>query len=100
MEGDAAGPVGKSRPGSSRWTVVGKIDDEARRREHSQYRYGQPSQQGPGPCREERAQRQPRFVKQYADLRGQIAAATRECLAEVADGKYPDHEHSYDWAIR
>ena len=42
----------------------------------------------------------PRFAKQYADLRGQVASAAKEFADEVARGVYPDHEHSYDWAIR
>jgi 3-methyl-2-oxobutanoate hydroxymethyltransferase len=43
---------------------------------------------------------QPRFAKRYADLRGQISLAARTFAEEVAKGEYPDHEHSYDWAIR
>jgi 3-methyl-2-oxobutanoate hydroxymethyltransferase len=42
----------------------------------------------------------PRFAKRYADLRPQIAAAARAFADEVATGTYPDHEHSYDWAVR
>lgn len=42
----------------------------------------------------------PRFAKRYADLRGQVALAARTFAEEVANGEYPDHEHSYDWAIR
>jgi 3-methyl-2-oxobutanoate hydroxymethyltransferase len=42
----------------------------------------------------------PRFAKRYTDLRGQIASAARTFADEVAKGEYPDHEHSYDWAIR
>jgi 3-methyl-2-oxobutanoate hydroxymethyltransferase len=42
----------------------------------------------------------PRFAKRYADLRGQVASAARAFADEVANGEYPDHEHSYDWAIR
>ena len=41
----------------------------------------------------------PRFAKRYADLRGQVARAATTFAAEVATGAYPDHEHSYDWAI-
>jgi 3-methyl-2-oxobutanoate hydroxymethyltransferase len=42
----------------------------------------------------------PRFAKRYADLRTQVASAARTFAEEVANGTYPDHEHSYDWAIR
>lgn len=42
----------------------------------------------------------PKFVKLYADLRTQIASAATSFAEEVAQGEYPDHEHSYDWAIR
>jgi 3-methyl-2-oxobutanoate hydroxymethyltransferase len=42
----------------------------------------------------------PRFAKRYADLRGVITLAARTFADEVANGQYPDHEHSYDWAIR
>lgn len=42
----------------------------------------------------------PKFVKLYADLRTQIASAATSFAQEVAKGEYPDHEHSYDWAIR
>jgi 3-methyl-2-oxobutanoate hydroxymethyltransferase len=41
----------------------------------------------------------PRFAKQYGDLRHQITSAARAFADEVASGRYPDHEHSYDWAI-
>jgi 3-methyl-2-oxobutanoate hydroxymethyltransferase len=41
----------------------------------------------------------PRFAKQYGDLRAQIASAVRTFADEVASGQYPDHRHSYDWAI-
>ena len=41
----------------------------------------------------------PRFAKRYADLRTQIADAARAFADEVANGAYPDHDHSYDWAI-
>lgn len=37
----------------------------------------------------------PRFVKQYADLRGTIADAVKAFSAEVANGDYPGPEHSY-----
>ncbi|MDP8960083.1 MAG: 3-methyl-2-oxobutanoate hydroxymethyltransferase [Actinomycetota bacterium] len=39
--------------------------------------------------------RLPRFVKQYANLRGEIAAAVKAFASEVADGDYPGVEHSY-----
>jgi len=42
----------------------------------------------------------PRFAKRYADLRSQVAEATRRFADEVATGAYPDPEHSYDWAIK
>jgi ketopantoate hydroxymethyltransferase len=41
----------------------------------------------------------PKFAKRYAQLREQIADAARTFADEVARGAYPDHEHSYDWAI-
>lgn len=41
----------------------------------------------------------PRFAKRYADLGDRAMAAARAFAAEVASGTYPDHEHSYDWAI-
>jgi len=39
--------------------------------------------------------RLPRFVKQYADLRGTITDAVKSFSAEVASGDYPGPEHSY-----
>lgn len=39
--------------------------------------------------------RLPRFVKQYADLRGTIGDAVKSFSAEVASGDYPGPEHSY-----
>lgn len=39
--------------------------------------------------------RLPRFVKQYADLRSEIAGAVKAFTAEVADGEYPGPEHTY-----
>lgn len=39
--------------------------------------------------------RLPRFVKQYADLRGEITGAVKSFASEVADGVYPADEHSY-----
>lgn len=41
------------------------------------------------------AGRLPRFVKQYADLRGEITAAVKTFMHEVADGEYPGPEHTY-----
>ena len=37
----------------------------------------------------------PRFVKQYADLRGVLTGAVREFADEVRTGVYPAPEHSY-----
>ncbi len=39
--------------------------------------------------------RLPRFVKQYADLRGTLLDATRRYTDDVASGRYPDPAHSY-----
>jgi 3-methyl-2-oxobutanoate hydroxymethyltransferase len=39
--------------------------------------------------------RLPRFVKQYADLRGDLLVAASRYVGEVADGSYPDQAHSY-----
>lgn len=39
--------------------------------------------------------RLPRFVKAYADLRGEITAAVKAFSAEVSDGEYPAPEHTY-----
>lgn len=39
--------------------------------------------------------RLPRFVKQYADLGGEITAAVKTFASEVADGVYPAEEHTY-----
>jgi len=39
--------------------------------------------------------RLPRFVKQYADLRGVITDAVKTFHAEVASGDYPGPEHAY-----
>ncbi len=36
------------------------------------------------------------FVKRYADLRGELARATREYMDEVRDGVFPAAEHSFD----
>jgi len=37
----------------------------------------------------------PRFVKEYADLRGVLTAAARAFVDDVAAGRYPDLTHSY-----
>lgn len=37
----------------------------------------------------------PRFVKQYADLRGTLSAAAAAFAADVAAGSYPAEEHTY-----
>jgi 3-methyl-2-oxobutanoate hydroxymethyltransferase len=42
-----------------------------------------------------RAGRLPRFVKTYADLRGELARAARAFAEEVGQGRYPGPEHSY-----
>ncbi len=39
--------------------------------------------------------RLPRFVKQYANLRGEVAAAVKAFAHEVAVGDYPAPEHTY-----
>jgi 3-methyl-2-oxobutanoate hydroxymethyltransferase len=39
--------------------------------------------------------RLPRFVKRYADARGELLAAARRYVAEVAERSYPDQVHSY-----
>ena len=41
------------------------------------------------------AGRLPRFVKQYADMRGFLLTAARQYVSEVAAGRYPDQSHSY-----
>lgn len=38
----------------------------------------------------------PKFVKRYADLGAQITEAAAAFKKEVAEGVYPDREHSYD----
>ena len=40
--------------------------------------------------------RVPRFVKKYADLRGELLRAAQEYATEVRDGVFPGHEHSFD----
>jgi 3-methyl-2-oxobutanoate hydroxymethyltransferase len=37
----------------------------------------------------------PRFVKQYADLRGVLGDAARDFAGEVRSGAYPAEEHAY-----
>ncbi|MEX0836567.1 MAG: 3-methyl-2-oxobutanoate hydroxymethyltransferase [Nitriliruptor sp.] len=39
--------------------------------------------------------RLPRFVKQYVDLRSEMAGAIKAYVSEVADGEYPGPEHTY-----
>jgi 3-methyl-2-oxobutanoate hydroxymethyltransferase len=39
--------------------------------------------------------RLPRFVKQYVDLRSEVAGAVKAFVSEVADGEYPGPEHTY-----
>jgi 3-methyl-2-oxobutanoate hydroxymethyltransferase len=39
--------------------------------------------------------RLPRFVKRYADARGELLDAARRYVAEVAERSYPDQVHSY-----
>jgi len=43
-----------------------------------------------------RAGRLPRFVKTYADLRGELGRAARAFAEEVGQGRYPGPEHSYE----
>jgi 3-methyl-2-oxobutanoate hydroxymethyltransferase len=40
--------------------------------------------------------RVPRFVKKYADLRGELLRAAREYADEVRGGVFPGPEHSFD----
>jgi 3-methyl-2-oxobutanoate hydroxymethyltransferase len=42
-----------------------------------------------------RGGRLPKFVKQYADLRGVLAGAVESFAAEVRDGSYPTEAHTY-----
>ena len=37
----------------------------------------------------------PRFVKQYADLRGTLTDAARAYAEDVAAGTFPAEEHSF-----
>jgi 3-methyl-2-oxobutanoate hydroxymethyltransferase len=39
---------------------------------------------------------QPRFLKQYADLRNTVLSATRQYVQEVSNGTFPDAAHSHD----
>jgi 3-methyl-2-oxobutanoate hydroxymethyltransferase len=43
-----------------------------------------------------RAGRLPRFVKTYADLRGELGRAARDFAEDVGLGRYPGPEHSYE----
>jgi 3-methyl-2-oxobutanoate hydroxymethyltransferase len=40
--------------------------------------------------------RVPKFVKKYADLRGELLQAAQEYATEVRDGVFPGPEHSFD----
>jgi 3-methyl-2-oxobutanoate hydroxymethyltransferase len=40
--------------------------------------------------------RVPKFVKKYADLRGELLRAAREYATEVRDGVFPGPEHSFE----
>lgn len=40
--------------------------------------------------------RTPRFVKRYASLGDEVTRAAQEFAREVAEGSFPDSEHSYD----
>jgi len=37
----------------------------------------------------------PKFVKQYADLKGIMGDAVKRFIAEVREGSFPDDEHSF-----
>jgi 3-methyl-2-oxobutanoate hydroxymethyltransferase len=41
------------------------------------------------------SERVPKFARAYADLRGEIARAASAFAQDVADGRFPDPEHSY-----
>ena len=43
-----------------------------------------------------RGGRAPRFVKKYADLRGDLRDAATAYAAEVAAGSFPAGEHSFE----
>jgi 3-methyl-2-oxobutanoate hydroxymethyltransferase len=38
----------------------------------------------------------PKFVKNYLNLREQVEKAVKDFSADVASGKYPDNDHSYE----
>jgi 3-methyl-2-oxobutanoate hydroxymethyltransferase len=40
--------------------------------------------------------RVPRFVKRYADLRGELLRAAREYADDVRSGAFPGREHSFE----
>jgi len=40
--------------------------------------------------------RLPKFVKKYADLRGELLRAAREYAEDVRTGTFPGPEHSFD----
>ncbi|MCA1675827.1 MAG: 3-methyl-2-oxobutanoate hydroxymethyltransferase [Actinobacteria bacterium] len=40
--------------------------------------------------------RTPRFVKRYASLGDEVTRAAKDFAREVAEGSFPDSEHSYD----
>ncbi len=42
-----------------------------------------------------RAGRLPRFVKEYADLRGSLKGAAQAFAEEVVSGAYPTEDHTY-----
>ncbi|NER83820.1 MAG: 3-methyl-2-oxobutanoate hydroxymethyltransferase [Leptolyngbya sp. SIO1D8] len=42
----------------------------------------------------------PRFVKRYAQLEADIAAAAGQFAEEVRRGVYPSADHSYNWALK
>jgi 3-methyl-2-oxobutanoate hydroxymethyltransferase len=41
----------------------------------------------------------PKFVKRFADLRGEMTAAVEEYIAEVESGAFPTPEHSYGLGV-
>lgn len=44
--------------------------------------------------------RSPRFVKRYADMRTDIAAAARHFAEEVRAGVYPSRDQAYNWTLK
>lgn len=42
-----------------------------------------------------RSERLPRFVKQYADLRGELLSAAEDLAADVTGGVFPGPEHTF-----